>query len=87
MNTPVTYRGGISNVETAQTLLVEIGSICHAHLDTFEAMAKLGLANKAFEGLFMINPINMKEQSPLTDNQMSIFQVVMPHFNDRKKRF
>src|SRR5690554_5594966 len=65
MDTFVTYKGGektyFQRGETAANVGREIGILyVHAHIRYIEAMAKLGRADEAFEALFTINPISIK---------------------------
>ena len=65
MDTFVTYKGGektyFQRGETAANVGREIGILyVHAHIRYIEAMAKLGRADEAFEALFTINPILIK---------------------------
>lgn len=66
MDTLVTYRGGektyFQRAETAANFGREIGILyIHAHIRYIEAMAKLGNAKDAYNGLFTINPMNIKK--------------------------
>lgn len=66
MDTFVTYKGGeqtyFQRGETASNVGREIGIMyVHAHIRYIEAMAKLGLAKEAYEAIFKINPINIKQ--------------------------
>lgn len=67
MNRPATYRGGViqffQRAEQASNVGREVGlQYVHAHIRFIEAMAKIGSAEKAWEGLLTINPINIHEQ-------------------------
>ncbi|PKK92846.1 MAG: cellobiose phosphorylase, partial [Tenericutes bacterium HGW-Tenericutes-6] len=62
MDTTVKYQGGrktfFTRAETAANFGREIGlQYVHAHIRYIEAMAKIGEKERAFEGLFTINPI------------------------------
>ncbi len=62
MDIPVEYNGGkqtyFTRAETAANFGREISlQYVHAHIRYIEAMAKIGLADEAYNGLFTINPI------------------------------
>ncbi|MCO7174837.1 GH36-type glycosyl hydrolase domain-containing protein [Sporolactobacillus kofuensis] len=64
MSQPAEYRGGVSvhfqRAEQAANFGREIGLMyVHAHIRYIEAMAKLGDAKEVWEGLSVINPINL----------------------------
>jgi cellobiose phosphorylase len=66
MDTAVEYKSGkktfFTRAETAANFGREIGlQYVHAHIRYIEAMAKIGHANEAWEGLLTINPIMIKE--------------------------
>jgi 1,2-beta-oligoglucan phosphorylase len=66
MDTTVEYRSGkktyFTRAETAANFGREIGlQYVHAHIRYIEAMAKIGHANDAYEGLFTINPILLQD--------------------------
>lgn len=66
MDTTVEYKSGrktfFTRAETAANFGREVGlQYVHAHIRYIEAMAKIGHANEAWEGLFVINPILIKE--------------------------
>lgn len=66
MDTAVEYKSGrktfFTRAETAANFGREIGlQYVHAHIRYIEAMAKIGHANEAWEGLFAINPIMIRE--------------------------
>ncbi len=66
MDTTVEYKGGkktyFTRAETAANFGREIGlQYVHAHIRYIEAMAKIGHANDAYEGLFTINPILIQD--------------------------
>lgn len=67
MDTTVEYKGGkttfFARAETAANFGREIGlQYVHAHIRYIEAMAKIGKAEDAYEGLFVINPILIQEK-------------------------
>lgn len=67
MNRPATYKGGtiefFQRAEQAANVGREIGlQYVHAHIRYIEAMAKLGNADESWNGLFVINPINIKDE-------------------------
>lgn len=69
MNRPATYKGGVieffQRAEQASNVGREIGlQYVHAHIRYIESMAKVGLADRAWKGLYTINPINIKEEVP-----------------------
>lgn len=69
MNRPANYVGGVikffQRAEQASNVGREIGlQYVHAHIRFIEAMAKLGSADKAWKGMFTINPINITEEVP-----------------------
>lgn len=69
MDRPVQYKGGINTyftrAETAANFGREIGLLyVHAHIRYIEAMAKIGKAKDAYEGLLKINPINIQDHVP-----------------------
>jgi cellobiose phosphorylase len=69
MDKPTRYDGGVSHLfrraEQASNVGREISLMyTHAHIRYIEAMSKLGLGNRAWEALFQINPINIKEAVP-----------------------
>lgn len=69
MNKPLPYRGGIETyfkrAETAANFGREIGlQYVHAHIRYIEAMAKLGETLAAWEGLFQISPIALRDHVP-----------------------
>ena len=66
MDTTVAYRSGkktyFTRAETAANFGREIGlQYVHAHIRYIEAMAKIGHANDAYEGLLTINPILLQD--------------------------
>ena len=66
MDRPAQYAGGISRLfkraEQAANVGREISlQYTHAHIRYLEACAKLGYAEKAWEGLFTINPIQIRK--------------------------
>lgn len=69
MDRPVQYKGGINTyftrAETAANFGREIGLLyVHAHIRYIEAMAKVGKAKDAYEGLLKVNPINIQDYVP-----------------------
>lgn len=69
MDNPAPYDGGVSRfflrAEQAANVGREISlQYVHAHIRYIEAAAKLGLGDRAWEGLFQINPINIREAVP-----------------------
>lgn len=69
MDKPTRYDGGVSHLfrraEQAANVGREISLMyTHAHIRYIEAMAKLGFGDRAWEALFQINPINIKEAVP-----------------------
>ncbi|MGL4373958.1 MAG: GH36-type glycosyl hydrolase domain-containing protein, partial [Turicibacter sp.] len=69
MNNPANYKGGVveffQRAEQASNVGREIGlQYVHAHIRYIEAMAKLGLADDVWKGLYTINPINIQEEVP-----------------------
>ena len=66
MNRPASYQGGVSThfkrAEQAANFGREIGlQYVHAHIRFIEAMAKIGQANEIWNGLEIINPINIQK--------------------------
>ncbi len=66
MDTTVDYKGGektyFTRAETAANFGREIGlQYVHAHIRYIEAMAKIGHANDAYQGLLTINPILIQD--------------------------
>jgi len=69
MDRPARYEGGVSTIfrraEQAANVGREISlQYVHAHIRYLEAAAKVGDAERAWEGLFQINPINIRESVP-----------------------
>jgi 1,2-beta-oligoglucan phosphorylase len=69
MDKPARYDGGVSHLfrraEQASNVGREISlQYTHAHIRYIQAMAKLGLSDRAWEAMFQINPINIKEAVP-----------------------
>lgn len=69
MDKPTRYDGGVSHLfrraEQASNVGREISLMyTHAHVRYIEAMAKLGFGDRAWEALFQINPIGIKEAVP-----------------------
>jgi len=90
MNKPATYVGGVSSkfkrAEQAANFGREVGlQYVHAHIRFIEAMAKLGEADEVWNGLFVINPINIKDIVPNAEIRQSnaYFSSSDGKFNDR----
>ena len=90
MNTFVTYHGGkktyFQRAETATNVGREVGILyMHAHLRYIEAMAKLGLANKAYDALFKSSSININKHVKNADLRQSntYFSSSDADFSDR----
>ncbi|MEK4004801.1 GH36-type glycosyl hydrolase domain-containing protein [Paenibacillus sp. FSL H3-0333] len=69
MDRPARYEGGVSTIfrraEQAASVGREISlQYVHAHIRYIEASAKLGEAKRAWDGLFQINPINIRQSVP-----------------------
>lgn len=69
MDRPARYAGGVSTIfrraEQAANVGREISlQYVHAHIRYLEAAAKLGEAGRAWEGLFQINPILIRDSVP-----------------------
>ena len=69
MDRPASYEGGVSKLfcraEQAANVGREISlQYTHAHIRFIEAMAKLGRADKAWNGLFVINPVLLQNTVP-----------------------
>lgn len=69
MNTTVKYTGGkprlFMRAETATNFGREIGlQYVHAHIRYIEAMAKIGNSERAYKGLNVVCPINIKKHVP-----------------------
>lgn len=69
MDRPAAYDGGVSHLfqraEQAANVGREISlQYTHAHIRYIEAMARLGRGEKAFRGLFTVNPILIQETVP-----------------------
>ncbi|WP_340025398.1 cellobiose phosphorylase [Paenibacillus sp. FSL K6-1096] len=69
MDRPARYEGGVSTIfrraEQAASVGREISlQYVHAHIRYLEASAKLGEAQRAWDGLFQINPINIRKTVP-----------------------
>lgn len=65
-NVPLTYNGGESKffkrAETSAFFGREVGMMyIHAHLRYVEAMAKMGLADEAWQGLAVVNPVLLSQ--------------------------
>ena len=90
MNKPATYVGGVSSkfkrAEQASNFGREVGlQYVHAHIRFIEAMAKLGEADEAWNGLFVINPVNIIDAVPNAEIRQSnaYFSSSDGKFNDR----
>jgi len=69
MDRPARYSGGVSKMfrraEQAANVGREISlQYVHAHIRYIEAMAKMGKSQRAWEALFQVNPINIRESVP-----------------------
>lgn len=69
MDRPTRYDGGVSHLFVRAEQAANVGreislQYTHAHIRYIEAVAKLGLGNRAWEALFQVNPINIKEVVP-----------------------
>lgn len=76
MNKPATYAGGVSTkfkrAEQASNFGREVAlQYVHAHIRFIEAMAKLGNADDVWNGLFVINPVNIKDSVPNAEIRQS----------------
>lgn len=76
MDRPAKYRGGVSThfkrAEQASNFGREIGlQYVHAHIRFIEAMAKLGKAEEAWNGLQKINPVGLKDVVPNAELRQS----------------
>ncbi|WP_130859890.1 GH36-type glycosyl hydrolase domain-containing protein [Gracilibacillus phocaeensis] len=76
MNRPAFYMGGISRhfkrAEQAANFGREIGlQYVHAHIRYVEAMAKLGKKEEVWNGLQVINPIQIQTQVPNAERRQS----------------
>lgn len=76
MDRPATYRGGVSSnfqrAEQAANFGREIGlQYVHAHIRFIEAMAKLGNAEEVWNGLAVINPIQIQNVVPNAEIRQS----------------
>ncbi len=76
MDRPARYAGGVSTIfrraEQAANVGREISlQYVHAHIRYLEAAAKLGEADRAWEGLFQINPILIQESVPNAKRRQS----------------
>jgi CRISPR-associated protein Csx3 len=92
MDRPMTYRGGPSRyflrAESAASFGREIGlQYVHAHIRYIEAMAKVGRADAAFEGLMAICPIRLELDVPnaLPRQSNSFFSSSDAAFDDRRQ--
>ncbi|CAG9620791.1 GH36-type glycosyl hydrolase domain-containing protein [Sutcliffiella rhizosphaerae] len=76
MNRPANYAGGVSThfkrAEQAANFGREIGlQYVHAHIRYVEAMAKLGKTDEVWNGLNIINPINIQQVVPNAERRQS----------------
>lgn len=76
MDHPASYTGGVSHLfiraEQAANVGREISlQYTHAHIRYIEAMAKLGQAEKAWDGLFVINPMAIQDTVPNAQRRQS----------------
>lgn len=76
MNRPATYKGGVSThfkrAEQAANFGREIGlQYVHAHIRFIQAMAKLGNADEVWNGLTVINPIQIQNAVPNAEIRQS----------------
>ncbi len=76
MNQPANYAGGVSThfrrAEQASNFGREIGlQYVHAHIRFVEAMAKLGITKEVWQGLNVINPINIQAVVPNAEIRQS----------------
>ncbi|WP_138495748.1 GH36-type glycosyl hydrolase domain-containing protein [Paenibacillus pinistramenti] len=76
MNRPAQYVGGVSvhfkRAEQAANFGREIGlQYVHAHIRYVEAMAKIGKAEQAWNGLAVINPIGIRDVVPNAQRRQS----------------
>lgn len=90
MNKPATYVGGVSSkfkrAEQASNFGREVGlQYVHAHIRFIEAMAKVGEADEVWNGLFVINPVNIKDSVPNAEIRQNnaYFSSSDGKFNDR----
>ncbi len=94
MDKPAVYDGGVCKyfvrAEQAANVGREISlQYVHAHIRYIEAMAKLGKVDEAWEALFKVNPINIKDSVPNTYLRQSntYFSSSEGDFNDRYKYY
>ncbi|MBF6977603.1 cellobiose phosphorylase [Aerococcaceae bacterium zg-BR22] len=92
MNFPTTYNGGVSKIfkraEQAANFGREVGVMyVHAHIRYIEAIAKLGKTDEAWEALFKVNPINIKDSVPnaAIRQSNSYFSSSDANFSNRKE--
>ena len=90
MNRPARYKGGVieffKRAEQASNVGREISlNYIHAHIRYIEAVAKLGLAEEAWNALMKINPILIQEKVPNAQIRQSntYFSSSEGMFNDR----
>jgi len=90
MSRPAHYDGGVSSkfkrAEQAANFGREVGlQYVHAHIRFIEAMAKMGEADEVWNGLFVINPINIIDRVENAELRQSnaYFSSSDGKFNDR----
>ncbi len=90
MDRPAAYTGGVSTrfkrAEQAANFGREVGlQYVHAHIRFVEAMAKLGHADEAWQGLHRINPVGLRDYVANADLRQSnaYFSSSDGKFNDR----
>ncbi|QGG57040.1 GH36-type glycosyl hydrolase domain-containing protein [Paenibacillus sp. B01] len=90
MDRPAAYAGGVSTrfkrAEQAANFGREVGlQYVHAHIRFVEAMAKLGHADEAWQGLHRINPVGLRDYVANADLRQSnaYFSSSDGKFNDR----
>lgn len=69
MDRPTRYDGGVSHLFLRAEQAANVGrevslQYTHAHIRYIEAMAKIGLSDKAWDALFQVNPINIRDVVP-----------------------
>ncbi|PKK87055.1 MAG: cellobiose phosphorylase, partial [Tenericutes bacterium HGW-Tenericutes-8] len=90
MDTAVKYEGGkktfFARAETAANFGREIGlQYVHAHIRYIESMAKIGMADRVYDAIYQIIPINMTEHVKNAEVRQSnmYFSSSDADFNDR----
>lgn len=90
MDRPAAYRGGVSHLFRRAEQAAHVGreislQYTHAHIRYIEAMAKLGRADKAWEGLFRVNPVLIRDTVANAELRQSntYFSSSDGAFNDR----